>query len=183
VKRDGRRFVGPGNHLGGRNRDVEYLDWRNQKLAARLFQPIGTGPFPAAIDVHGGAWTEGDRFGNDAINMPLARRGVVVLSIDYSVPPTGVYPSSVQDVNYAVRWLKANAARFHTTPDRVGVLGTSSGGHLAVLAALKPFDPRYTAIPLDEEHDARVRFRGGDVARDLSLHPLPAGGAGRRRAG
>jgi acetyl esterase len=139
-------------------RDIEYLDWRNEKLTARVFQPIGPGPFPAAIDVHGGAWTEGDRFSNDAINMPLARRGVVVLSIEYSVPPKGVYPSSVQDVNYAVRWLKANAGRFNTTPDRVGVLGTSSGGHLAVLAALKPFDPRYAAIPLDEEHDARVRF-------------------------
>lgn len=138
--------------------DIEYLDWQGEKLSARLFQPLGAGPFPAAIDVHGGAWTEGDRSGNDAINLPLAQRGVVVLSIDYRVPPNGVYPASVQDVNYAVRWLKANATRFHTRPDLVGVVGTSSGGHLAVLAALKPFDPRYTAIPLDSREDARVRF-------------------------
>lgn len=138
--------------------DVEYLDWHGEKLSARLFQPVGPGPFPAAVDVHGGAWTEGDRSGNDAINLPLAQSGVVVLSIDYRVPPSGTYPASVQDVNYAVRWLKANASRFNTRAGLVGVVGTSSGGHLAVLAALKPFDPRYRAIPLDSAEDARVRF-------------------------
>jgi acetyl esterase/lipase len=139
-------------------REVEYLKIGGASLFARVFQPQGPGPFPAVVDVHGGAWTEGDRFGNDAINMPLARRGIAVVSIDYRMPPLGVYPSSVQDVNYAVRWLKANAGRFGTTPDRVGVLGTSSGGHLAVLAALKPFDARYSALPAQGDLDARVAF-------------------------
>jgi acetyl esterase len=138
--------------------DIEYRSHGGQPLAARLFMPQGDGPFPAAIDVHGGAWTEGDRTGNDAINLPLAQRGVVVLSIDYRMPPDGVYPCSVEDVNFAIRWLKAHAERFNTAAELVGVVGTSSGGHLAVLAALKPFDPRYTAIPLAGPHDARVRF-------------------------
>jgi acetyl esterase/lipase len=51
-------------------------------------------------------------------------------------------------VNYGVRWLKANAARFNTRADWVGAMGTSSGGHLAVLSAMKPSDPRYAALPM-----------------------------------
>jgi acetyl esterase/lipase len=61
----------------------------------------------------------------------------------------GAYPASVADANHAIRWLKANAARFGARPEMVGVTGTSAGGHLAVLAGMKPFDPRYAALPLE----------------------------------
>jgi acetyl esterase len=64
------------------------------------------------------------------------------------------------DINYAIRWLKARAAQLQTRPDIVGIVGASSGGHLAMLAAMRPNDPRYAAIPLPagaEAHDATVR--------------------------
>lgn len=180
---------------GVRVHELEYLRVDGTTLLARVFQPEGPGPFPAVIDVHGGAWTQGDRLGNDAINLPLARRGVVVVSVDYRVPPQGVYPSSVQDVNYAVRWLKAHAAQFHTTAARVGLMGTSSGGHLAVLAALKPRDARYAALPLDNsDHDAQVQYvvamwpvicpysRYRDVVLAGAVQPHPdRAGAGTRQ--
>jgi acetyl esterase/lipase len=84
----------------------------------------------------------------------------VVAALDFRSPPEASYPASVADVNYGVRWLKANAARFLTLPDMVGTMGTSSGGHLAVLAAMKPHDPRYAAIALEAPaaFDARVRY-------------------------
>ena len=139
--------------------DLEYLRVGGQALLARVFRPRGKGPFPAVVDGHGGAWIQGSRVNNDVINRTVAEGGVVVVSADYRIPPEASYPGSVADMNYAVRWLKANADRFGTRPDSVGLMGTSSGGHLAVLAALKPFDPRYASLPLpDGSIDAKVAF-------------------------
>jgi len=71
-----------------------------------------------------------------------------VLSIDFRMPPMARYPETVADVNFGIRYLKANVDRFSTRADLVGGLGTSSGGHLLLLNALRPRDPRYSSIPL-----------------------------------
>jgi acetyl esterase/lipase len=129
--------------------DLEYLRPPDgAALPARFYRPEGTGPFPAVLEVHGGAWTMGDRLNNVATAEYLAAHGIVVLSIDFRMPPGTRYPETVADVNFGIRFLKANAARFATRADLVGGLGTSSGGHLLLLNALRPRDPRYTAIPL-----------------------------------
>ena len=99
--------------------------------------------------MHGGAWTGGDRFNNVAIAEALAADGVVVLSIDFRMPPQARYPDTVADVNLGIRWLKANAEKFGSRADLVGGLGTSSGGHLLLLSALRPADPRYTKLTLE----------------------------------
>ena len=139
--------------------DVEYVRHADGPMLARVFRPRGKGPFPAVVDAHGGAWIQGTRINNDSINQRVAAGGVVVVSVDFRIPPQATYPGSVADVNYAVRWLKANAERYGTRPDLVGTMGTSAGGHLAVLAALKPFDPRYAVLPVaGEQFDARVPF-------------------------
>jgi acetyl esterase/lipase len=141
--------------------DVEYVRHGDTPLLARIFRPRGRGPFPAVVEAHGGAWCLGTRVNNDPINMPVARGGVVVAALDFRMPPVASYPGSVADVNYGIRWLKANAERFDTRAGWVGAMGTSSGGHLAVLAALKPGDPRYVAIPLPPGApavDARVPY-------------------------
>src|SRR5215467_3238876 len=127
--------------------DVEYLRHGERPLLARIYRPRGRGPFPAVIDAHGGAWCVGTRTNNDPINMPVARGGVVVAALDFRMPPEASYPGSVADVHYGIRWLKANASRLGARADWVGAMGKSSGGHLVVLAALKPDDPRYAAIP------------------------------------
>ncbi len=59
---------------------------------------------------------------NDPINLPVASGGVVIAALDFRVPPASANPGSVADVNYAVRWLKANAARFNTRPEWVGAM-------------------------------------------------------------
>ena len=85
--------------------------------------------------------------------------GIAVAALDFR-QGAGGYPHSLIDINYAVRWVKANAARLKTRPDLVGIAGTSSGGHLAMLAAMRPNDPRYAAIPLpagSPKVDASVR--------------------------
>jgi acetyl esterase/lipase len=139
--------------------EVEYLRHGEKPLLARIYRPRGKGPFPAVVEAHGGAWVSGNRANNEAINLAVARGGVVVAAIDFRCPPEATYPASVADMNYAVRWLKANAARFNTRPDLIGTMGTSSGGHLAVLVAMKPHDPRYSAIPFaGAALDARVGY-------------------------
>ncbi len=139
--------------------DVEYLRHGDTPYLARVYRPRGKGPFPAVVEAHGGAWTSGSRTNNDPISRAVAEGGVVVVALDFRNPPAATYPGSVQDVNYGIRWLKAEAARFDTRADWVGTMGTSSGGHLAVLAALKPLDPRYSAIKLPgARFDARVPF-------------------------
>jgi len=128
--------------------DLEYHRPEGTPLLARFYRPQGRGPFPAVLEVHGGAWTSGDRFNNVSIAEHLAGRGIVVLSIEFRMPPTARYPETVADVNFAIRFLKANAERFATRQELVGGLGTSSGGHLLLLSALRPHDRRYTVDPL-----------------------------------
>ena len=129
--------------------DLEYLRPAGAApLLARFYRPKGTGPFPAVLEVHGGAWTMGDRLNNVAIGEYLAAHGIAILSIDFRMPPAMRYPDTVADVNFGIRFLKANAERFTTRAGFVGGLGTSSGGHLLLLNALRPRDPRYSAIPL-----------------------------------
>jgi acetyl esterase len=128
--------------------DVEYIRHGDTPLLARLFKPRGTGPFPLTVELHGGAWNLGDRLMDVAINEPLAKSGVVVAALDFRMPPVAPYPASLADINYAIRWLKTRAATFGSRPDRVGVLGSSSGAHQAMLAGMRPHDPRYAALPL-----------------------------------
>ncbi|HTZ77449.1 MAG TPA: alpha/beta hydrolase [Stellaceae bacterium] len=129
--------------------DVEYQRRDGKPLLARLYRPHGAGPFPGVIEVHGGAWTANDRLTNAPIHQALAADGAVVMAIDFRMPPEARYPASIQDINLAVRWLKAHARDFAVRPDRVGGLGTSSGGHQLMLSALRPRDPRYAALPLE----------------------------------
>jgi acetyl esterase/lipase len=128
--------------------DLEYQRPGGVPLLARFYRPQGAGPFPAVLEVHGGAWTSGDRFNNVAIAEHLASNGIVVLSIDFRMPPQARYPETTADVNFGMRFLKANVERFATRKELVGGLGTSSGGHLLLLNALRPRDPRYASQPL-----------------------------------
>jgi acetyl esterase/lipase len=72
------------------------------------------------------------------------------------MPPAARYPVTVADVNFGVRWLKANAVRLGSRPELVGGLGTSGGAHLLLLSTLKPDDPRYAALQLPLGTDASL---------------------------
>jgi len=117
-------------------------------LMARIYQPQGAGPFPAVLDLHGGAWTRKDRLAEEPMDRALASSGLVVAAVDLTLAAEAPYPACVQDANYAARWLKANAARWNGDASRLGVYGSSSGGHVAELLAMRPRGPRYSAIPL-----------------------------------
>ena len=119
-----------------------------RQLVARVYEPQGPGPFPTLLDLHGGAWNNKDRFANEPMDRAIAASGVLVVAIDLTLAPEAPYPASVQDANYGVRWLKSRAAGWNGDPRAVGVLGSSTGGHIAELVGMRPRDPRYSAIPL-----------------------------------
>ncbi len=140
--------------------DVEYIRHGNKAFLARVYKPRGTGPFPLIIDLHGGAWTKKDRFSDVATCEGLSKAGIVAVALDFRMPPEdGAYPAMLQDVNYAIRWCKARATDLKTSPSKIGILGVSSGGQTAMLSAMRPADPRYSAVPLPggASFDATVR--------------------------
>src|SRR5258705_2189800 len=128
--------------------NVEYLRHGDKPLLARIYTPRGAGPFPALVECHGGAWCLQDRHTEKLRHQAMARGGFVSIALDFRSGNEVPYPASVQDINYAVRWAKLNARMLKTRPDLVGLSGQSSGGHLAMLVALRPHDARLTPIPL-----------------------------------
>jgi acetyl esterase/lipase len=140
--------------------DLEYLRHKEKPLLARVFRPRGAGPFPALVECHGGAWCLSDRTTERLRHEAMAKHGVVSIALDFRSGNEDAYPASVQDINYAVRWTKLNAGMLKTRPELVGLSGQSSGGHLAMLVAMRPHDARYAAIPLpagSSAQDASVR--------------------------
>src|SRR5205809_3185519 len=129
-------------------------------LMARIYQPTGPGPFPTVLDLHGGAWNGKDRHAEEPMDRALASSGLLVVAIDMTLAKEAPYPANVQDANYGVRWLKWKAPSWNGDPSRIGVYGSSSGGHAAELLAMRPDDPRYNKIPLPEapKLDAKIAY-------------------------
>jgi len=115
---------------------------------ARIYQPKGPGPFPTVLDLHGGAWNAKNRLAEEPMDRALAASGLLVVAVDLTLAPEAPYPACVEDANFAVRWLKANAATWSGDASKIGVYASSSGGHVAELLAMRPRDPRYNSIPL-----------------------------------
>jgi len=135
--------------------DVAYGGPADARLLARVYRPLGAARSrPALVDVHGGAWTYFDRTADAYFDRALAASGLVVVALDFRQAPAHRYPSAVADVVAGVRFVKANAARLGVDPARVGLVGGSSGGHLALLAAIRPNAAAYATTP----------FVGGDAA-------------------
>ena len=141
--------------------EVEYRRAaRGRSLMARIYQPLGTGPFPVVLDLHGGGWNFKDRHAEEPFDRAIASAGALVVAVDLTLAPEAPYPACVQDANFAVRWLKAKAGAWNGDASRIGVFGSSTGGHVAELLAMRPRDPRYCALPFQEDPalDATVDY-------------------------
>lgn len=141
--------------------DIPYRLVDGRTLRALVYRPQGDGPFPAVICVHGGAWVSGDRSATQGFADLVAACGIVVVAIDFCMAPHDPYPSSLVDINYAIRWVKQHAVELSVNPKAVGGLGVSSGGHLILLSALRPVDERYASATVEGasgDIDARLAF-------------------------
>ena len=112
-------------------RGVEFANPDEQHLQLNIAQPEGPGPFPAIICIHGGGFRAGKRESYDALCLTLAKHGFVAITLTYRLAPAHPFPAAVQDCKAAVRWLRANADKYHVDSKRIGATGSSAGGHLA----------------------------------------------------
>lgn len=146
--------------------DVEYGEAAGEKLLLDAFTPEGRGPFPVCLLVHGGGWVQGDKHNNfRTLLTPLGEAGFAWFSISYRLAPKHRYPACVEDVETAIRWVKAHAADYRIDPKRIALIGESAGGHLVSLAAVRAqADTRVAAVvafysPNDLELQARNNLR------------------------
>lgn len=114
--------------------DIVYRKADGKEIKLDIAMPKeGQGPFPAVVCVHGGAWRMGSRKDlRDWIEY-LAGQGYVAASISYRLVPDSKWPAQIEDCKTAVRFLRANAAKYRINPEKVGALGYSAGGHLVCL--------------------------------------------------
>lgn len=132
--------------------DTIYRKDQDKSWPVRIYMPEKEGPFPALLDVHGGAWTSGGCHDNENIDRAFAAGGLVVFAIECRQAPQYTYPAQVIDANYATRWIKLHAGEYNTVSDKVGGFATSSGGHALFLSAMYPDDPRYNILNLPENN-------------------------------
>jgi alpha-L-fucosidase 2 len=120
-------------------RNLEYGRAGGQSLQFDVFLPNGAGPFPAAIIVHGGGWVAGDRvLSVEPLFQPLVDAGFACFSISYRLAKQiALMGVAIEDVEQAVRYIRANAQQFNVDRERVALVGESAGGQLAAMAALR----------------------------------------------
>ena len=112
-----------------------------RSLKADIFlPPLEEKNRPAVLFIHGGGWIEGDRSQLRGYGILLARLGFVCMCNSYRLSNESIWPAQIQDVNCAIRYLRANATDLGLDPDRIGVSGNSAGGHLSLMAAATNYD-------------------------------------------
>ena len=144
-------------------------------LLARLYRPrvAADRPLGAVVYVHGGAWARSDRTGDAILCGALAASGLVVVALDFRQAPDHRFPVASADVAAGVRYARAHAGRLRVDPARIGLLGSSSGGQLALLHAVKPDAPEGAGTPIVRP-DGSLDPAAGDarVAFVVALYPV-----------
>jgi acetyl esterase/lipase len=114
------------------NKDVAYASTSSaQKMD--IYIPDGTGPFPAVVLIHGGAFKSGDKSMEASNAATLVANGFVAVTINYRLSGEAIFPAAVQDCKAAVRYIRANASKYKINPDKIGTWGSSSGGNLSAM--------------------------------------------------
>jgi alpha-L-fucosidase 2 len=167
-------------------RDIEYGQAAGERLLLDAHVPDGEGPFPIAILVHGGGWNGGDKAGSDKPGngaditpwfAPLTAANYTWFSINYRLAPKHPWPACFEDVQTAIRWVKAHAAEFKGDPHRIALFGHSAGGQLVALAAtLADESTRVQAVvgyaPVTD-FESELPRRGGLSTSLQDLHHRP----------
>jgi len=173
-------------------KDISYASRNNSDLHLDIYAPVSNTAetHPAVVLIHGGGWISLDKSTMRTMGNILARSGFVAFSVDYRLfqGSQNRWPAQLDDVQLAVRWVRANAAKYHINPDRIGAFGHSAGAHLAALlgledtshtSALAQYSSKVQAVvdvsgPTDftVNHDAdSAEFLSGFLGGDYATHP------------
>ncbi|MEW6159139.1 MAG: alpha/beta hydrolase [Verrucomicrobiota bacterium] len=122
--------------------DLEYVTNGHPRQKLDLFLPPQGAHWPLIVWIHGGAWRGGSKENSPAL--PFLRQGYAVASVNYRLSQHAIFPAQILDCKASIRWLRSHAQRFGYDADRIGVWGSSAGGHLVALlgtsAGVKEFD-------------------------------------------
>lgn len=139
--------------------DIPYGVVDGEKLLLDLYLPGDTGsrPRPAVVLIHGGGWSSFDKSTMQGMGNFLARAGFVAASVDYRLlgGTDNRWPVQLDDVQRAVRWLRANAGKYNIDPNHIGAFGHSSGAQLAALLGME--DTRDNSDPALARYSSRVQ--------------------------
>ena len=129
-----------------------------KSLKADIFlPPVEEKNRPAVLFIHGGGWIEGDRSQLRGYGILLARLGFVCMCNSYRLSNESIWPAQIQDVNCAIRYLRANATDLGLDPDRIGVSGNSAGGHLSLMAAATNYDQIFEGEGGSNEVSSKIK--------------------------
>ncbi|QDU62093.1 Carboxylesterase NlhH [Planctomycetes bacterium Pan216] len=117
--------------------DLPYAGTENPRQRLDLLlpkTPKSDKPLPVVVFIHGGGWQNGDKRSGVARVAPIVATGSYAgASVGYRLTDEASWPSQIHDCKAAIRWIKANAEKYHLDPERIGVIGTSAGGHLVAM--------------------------------------------------
>ena len=142
--------------------DIKFAEAGDTNLMLDAFVPEGRGPLPTCILVHGGGFMKGDKQNNfKPLFEPLSKAGFTWFTINYRLAPQYRYPACVEDVESAIRWVKAHAAEYKADPQRIALIGESAGGHLVSLAGVRAkADTRVAVVvPFYAPHDLELQAK------------------------
>ncbi|MEJ6831215.1 MAG: alpha/beta hydrolase [Akkermansiaceae bacterium] len=141
-------------------------DWP-KALPADIYEPTTSGKRPAILLIHGGGWTGGDKRSQmNGLAEKLASRGYVVMNTTYRTTPENQWPTQIEDVRLALRWLQKNAPSLRVDPEKIGAMGYSAGAHLA--AILGSTNPDIEAMVLGGLPSDLMLFNDGKLVRMLT---------------
>ena len=112
--------------------NVQYANPDNHPQYLDIYVPKDAkAKLPVIVAIHGGGWTGGDKRNPQVL--PLVKDGYAIVSINYRLSQLAKFPAQIHDCKAAIRWVRANAEKYHFDADHVGVWGDSAGGHLVAL--------------------------------------------------
>ncbi|MGI1679716.1 MAG: alpha/beta hydrolase [Cellvibrionaceae bacterium] len=129
-------------------KDFIYATIGDLELFARSYRPKTGNQLHAVVEVHGGAWNLYDRTAGELYNRALASAGLYVMAIDFRQGPNFKHPLGSRDASAAIRYLKLHSKRLKINPNTIGIAGSSSGGHLALLTGLMPDEKQHLGTPI-----------------------------------
>jgi acetyl esterase/lipase len=139
-------------------RNIEYSNPDDQHLMVNMAWPKnGSGPFPAVLCIHGGGFRAGNRESYNKACLTLAQHGFVAATVEYRLAPKFQFPAAVYDCKAAVRWIRANATKYHVDPAHVGVMGGSAGGHLVQFLGVTAGVPEFEGTGGNPEQSSAVQ--------------------------
>jgi len=115
-------------------KDIVYGDAGNRPLRLDLYRPVeGDGPWPVILWIHGGAWRQGSKDPPNLQAVDMVKEGYAVASVGYRLTDEAIFPAQIFDCKAAVRWVRAKGRDYGLDAERLGVWGSSAGGHLVSL--------------------------------------------------